>query len=53
MTITREGKPVAQLQPMARGRLSAAALLERFRRLPTVNPQRLRDDVDAIVDQQL
>lgn len=53
VTITREGKPVAQLEPMARARLSAVALIERFRRLPAVDPQQLRDDIDAIVDQQL
>lgn len=53
VTITRDGKPVARLEPLGRGRLSAAALVERFRRLPPVDPQRLRDDVDAVVDQQL
>lgn len=53
VTITRDGKPVAQLERVAPPRLSANALIERFRRLPRVDPQRLREDVDAIVDQQL
>lgn len=53
VTITRDGKPVARLEPPARGRLTAAALVERFRRLPDIDPQRLRDDVDAMVDQRL
>jgi len=53
VTITRDGKPVAQLEPLARARLSAAAVVERFRRLPELEPQRLRDDVDALVDQRL
>ena len=53
VTITRDGKPVARLEPVARGRLTAAALVERFRRLPAVSPKRLRADVDAIVDQRL
>lgn len=53
VTITRDGKPVARLEAAARGRLSAAALVERFRRLPAVDPHRLRDDVDAVIDQRL
>lgn len=53
VTITRDGKPVARLEPLARDRLTAAALVERFRRLPAVNPQRLRADVDAVLDQRL
>lgn len=53
VTITRGGKPVAQLERVTPPRLSANALIERFRRLPRVDPRRLRDDVDAIVDQEL
>jgi prevent-host-death family protein len=52
VTITRDGTPVARLEPVARGRLSASSLIERFRHLPAVDPQRLRADVDAAVDQQ-
>lgn len=51
--ITRDGKPVARLEPAGRGRLSAAALVERFRRLPPLDPRRLRADIDAVVDQEL
>lgn len=53
VTISRDGRPVAELVPTARARLSAGALIERFRRIPEVDSQRLRDDIDAIVDQQL
>ena len=53
VTITRDGKPVARLEPMARGRLTAAALTDRFRRLPRVDPQRLRADIDTVVNQRL
>lgn len=53
VTITRDGRPVARLEPVARGRLSATALVERFRALPPVDPQRLRADVDALLDQRL
>lgn len=53
VTITRDGTPVARLTPLPGPRLSAAALVERFRRLPPVDPERLRRDVDAVVDQAL
>jgi len=53
VTITRDGVPVARLAPLPGARLSAAALVERFRRLPPVDPELLRRDVDAVVDQTL
>lgn len=53
VTITRDGKPVARLEPLGRERLSAAAVVERFRRLPAVDDRGLRDDIDAVVDQRL
>ena len=53
VTITRDGRPVARLEPVARGRLSSSTLVERFRALPEVDPQRLRGDVDALLDQRL
>jgi prevent-host-death family protein len=53
VTITRGGKPVAQLAPMTRPALSATALLERWRRLPRVDPALLRADIDAFLDPRL
>ncbi len=53
VTITRDGKPVARLEPAARGRLGAEVLIGRFRQLPEVDPRRLREDIDAFLDQQL
>lgn len=53
ITVTRDGVPVAELRPLARPRLTAAVLIERFRRLPPVDPDRLRADIDAIVGQSL
>lgn len=53
VTITRDGRPVARLEPIGRAPLTAAALLVRFRRLPRMDPERLRADVDAVVDQSL
>ena len=53
ITITRSGKPVAELHGLASAGLSAEALLERWQRLPAVDPARLRDDIDAILDSSL
>lgn len=53
LTVTRAGTPVAQLRPLPRAPLPATTLLERWRRLPRVDPSGLRDDLDAIVDPTL
>lgn len=53
ITVTRDGKPVAELCPLPRRRLTAAALIEQFRGLPSVDPKRFRADIDAAVDQSL
>ncbi len=53
VTVTRDGRPVAQLEPLGRRPLSAATLVARFRRLPPVNARALRADVDAALDQTL
>ncbi|HKY14526.1 MAG TPA: type II toxin-antitoxin system prevent-host-death family antitoxin [Microthrixaceae bacterium] len=53
VTVTRDGTPVAELRPVPGPRLSAEALVERFRRLPPVDAERFRADVDAVVDQTI
>jgi prevent-host-death family protein len=53
ITVTRDGKPVAELRPVPRPRATAAMLVERFKRLPPVDPAQLRADVDAVIDQAL
>ena len=50
VTVTRDGKPVAELRPLAPRRLSAVALLQRWRHLPPIDQARLRDDLESIVD---
>lgn len=52
ITITRSGKPVAELRPL-RQALSAEALLERWRLLPPVDPASLRSDIDDLLDTNL
>ena len=53
ITITRAGKPVAELRPAPPAALSADALLARWRRLPPVDPDALRADIDDVLDPAL
>jgi prevent-host-death family protein len=53
VTVTRDGRPVAELRPYRSPALSAAVLLQRWRRLPDLDAGRLRDEVDAIIDPRL
>lgn len=50
ITITRAGKRVAELRPLPGPRLSAEALVERWRHLPPVDPGALRREVDEVID---
>lgn len=52
ITITRDGKPVAELSPV-RPELTADVILEKFRRLPPIDPIAFRADVDAAIDWEL
>jgi prevent-host-death family protein len=53
LTVTRAGKPVAELHPVGRPALTAEVLLERWRRLPHVAADRLREDLDELLDPAL
>jgi len=53
VTVTRDGKPVAELRPLVAARVSAEALIERWRHLPRVDPVQFREDVDSVVDSSL
>lgn len=53
ITITSSGKPVAELRSLARPPLSTKALLERHRLLPPLDADRLRADIDELIDQSL
>ena len=50
LTITRAGRPVAELRPLPPRPLGAAALLRRWRRLRPLDQAMLRSDLDAVVD---
>ena len=53
VTVTRDGIPVAELRPVPRAPLGAAAMIERWRRLPRVDPATFRRDVDDALDARL
>lgn len=53
VTVTRDGRPVAELRPVRSRGLPAATILEHWRHVPAVDPAALRDDVDAVIDQRL
>lgn len=53
LTVTMDGRPVAELRPLPGRALPAATLLARWRRLPHVDLTSLRRDIDATLDAKL
>lgn len=53
VVVTRAGKPVAELRPVRRPAATSATLLERWSRLPRVDPDALRSDIDRTLDTAL
>jgi prevent-host-death family protein len=53
LTVTRAGRPVAELRPLPPRPLSAAVVLRRWRRLRALDLTALRADLDAVVDSRL
>lgn len=53
MTVTRDGRAIAELRPLPRRPLQAALLLQRWRGLPVVDPAKLRADIDDLLDPAL
>jgi prevent-host-death family protein len=53
LTVTRDGRPVAELRPVRSKGHSASALLERWRHVPVVDGVALRRDIDRIIDPDL
>jgi len=52
-TVTRSGKPVAELRPVGRPASTAEVLLARWRRLPHLDRDRLCEDLDEHLDLSL
>jgi prevent-host-death family protein len=53
LTVTRDGRAVAELRPLPRRPIPAATLLSRWQRLPSIDPARLRLEIDAVLDPSL
>lgn len=53
LTITRGGRPVAELRPVHGSAMTATVLLGRWRRLPALNAAALRADLDATLESGL
>ena len=53
VTITLDGRPVAELRPYIRAKISAQALLERWRHLPAIDADSWRSDLDEVTDGRL
>jgi prevent-host-death family protein len=53
LTVTRDGRGVAELRPLGRLPVKANVLVERWSRLPRVDPEGLRRDLDAVIDFRL
>jgi prevent-host-death family protein len=53
LTVTRDGRPVAELRPLSRKPLSAAVLLRHWQHLPHVDDVRLKADIDALIGEGL
>lgn len=52
--VSRNGEPVGELRPLRRGRLVDAGLVAAtFNNAPAVDAHRLREDVDAVLDQTI
>lgn len=52
VTVTRQGRPIAELRPLRRG-TDTARLLELWRGTPTFSLDRLRADLAEILDDSL
>jgi prevent-host-death family protein len=53
VTVTRDGRPVAELRPLSRPPLSIRVLQQRWSKLPPVDPDAVRRDLDQVLDSSL
>jgi prevent-host-death family protein len=53
VTVTRDGRPVAELRPLRSRGVPSTLLLARWRRLPVIDPVERRGDMDELLDQSL
>jgi prevent-host-death family protein len=53
LVVTRDGRAIAELRPLPRRSAGPAELIERRKRLPRVDPDALRADIDAVIGPSL
>jgi prevent-host-death family protein len=53
VTVTRDGRPVAELRPLANRAASAEVLVKRWSRLPVFDSRKLRADIDNLLDSKI
>ena len=51
MTVTRNGRPVAELRPIPKARYSTDEVWEQAQRLPSVDADSWRRDIDSVIAQ--
>jgi prevent-host-death family protein len=50
LTITRSGRPVAELRPLGQKPVQLDVIIARRQHLPHLDPVQLRDDLDRVLD---
>jgi prevent-host-death family protein len=50
LTVTRDGRAVAELRPLPARAVRTSTLLKRWSRVPSIDARRLRKDLDRLVD---
>jgi antitoxin (DNA-binding transcriptional repressor) of toxin-antitoxin stability system len=53
ITITKNGEPVAELRALPRKFVPREVLLERWKNIPSEDPQKFRADIDGLIDPSL
>lgn len=53
VTVTRNGEAIAEIRPYPPRGLTTEELIARRRHLPPIDPVRLREDLDSVLDQSL
>ncbi len=53
LTVTRAGRPIAELRPLQRAPLPLHEVLARRRHLPRVDADAMQRDLDAVIDMGL
>jgi prevent-host-death family protein len=53
VTVTRDGRPVAELRPLHRAPVPSQVLWRRWSRLPPLDAKSFRRDIDRVIDSSL